>query len=100
MTPNKKLENQPLLVFKGKQVEASYHDEISIYSGNPCIKENISTFSHHQTRKNSPEDSANPQNFAHLLEILVDMKARCICGYQAFKEAGYIFAATEHLSDV
>jgi len=92
-TLDKKIERQEIKLTPNNVLDFDIKQSIT-------QKENTSTFSHHQTTKKSPEDSANPQNFAHLLEILVDMKVRCICGYQAFKEAGYIFAATEYLSDV
>ncbi|MUG91688.1 AAA family ATPase [Scytonema sp. UIC 10036] len=38
MTPSKKQQDKRILVFRGEKVEASYHEEISIYSGNPCIE--------------------------------------------------------------
>lgn len=38
MTSTKKISNLPLLVFKGEQVRAEYHDEISIYRGNPLLE--------------------------------------------------------------
>ncbi len=38
MIPNKKHKDKRILVFRGEKVEASYHEEISIYSGNPCIE--------------------------------------------------------------
>lgn len=38
MIPNKKQKDKRILVFRGEKVEASYHEEISIYSGNPCIE--------------------------------------------------------------
>ena len=38
MTSSKKLLKQPLLVFRGTKEQATYHDEISIYQGNPLIE--------------------------------------------------------------
>ena len=38
MKPSKQLVKQPLLVFRGTQEQATYHDEISIYQGNPLIE--------------------------------------------------------------
>lgn len=38
MTSSKKLIKPPLLVFRGSQEQATYHDEISIYQGNPLIE--------------------------------------------------------------
>lgn len=38
MTFSKKLIKPPLLVFRGTQEQATYHDEISIYEGNPLIE--------------------------------------------------------------
>lgn len=38
MRPMKKESEVPLLVFRGEQVHATYHEEISIYSGNPAIE--------------------------------------------------------------
>ena len=38
MTSSKKLIKPPILVFRGTQEQATYHDEISIYQGNPLIE--------------------------------------------------------------
>ncbi len=38
MTSSKKSIKPPLLVFRGSQEQATYHDEISIYQGNPLIE--------------------------------------------------------------
>jgi hypothetical protein len=38
MTPSKKYLKLPLLVFRGRQVKANYHEEISIYRNNPLIE--------------------------------------------------------------
>ncbi|GAX45295.1 Tn7-like transposition protein C [Tolypothrix sp. NIES-4075] len=38
MTRSSKQLKPPLQVFRGEKIQASYHDEISIYSGNPLIE--------------------------------------------------------------
>lgn len=38
MIHRKKSSNPPLQVFRGEQIRASYHEEISIYRGNPLIE--------------------------------------------------------------
>ncbi|KYC34514.1 hypothetical protein WA1_50765 [Scytonema hofmannii PCC 7110] len=61
---------------------------------------NISNSSNINNRKQSQFESKTLRGKGGLLEILDKSQTRGISGYQAFKEAGYILAATEHLDEV
>jgi hypothetical protein len=61
---------------------------------------NIDNSSSIKSRKKSQSSPKKPIEKGDLLSILDKALSRGISGYQAFKEAGYIKAATEHLDEV